>query len=135
MRWKIIVILICSVTNPVIGQSGSSRYQPGTIMAVEPHAASPGGNASRTYDVSVKVDNTMYVVLYTQPPGTISPLYRTGLQLLVSIGRNTIKFNDQLGRSQELPILSRRTLPDAKHQNPHPISLHPSMETLTQVQI
>jgi len=131
-----IAIYISSFAILAIAQSATSKYQPGTIMAVEPHASGPGEKASsRTYDVSVKVDNTIYVVLYTQPPGTISPLYRVGLQILVSVGSNTIKFNDQLGRSQELPILSRRTLPDAKQKNAHPISLHRLIRTPTQAQI
>jgi len=136
MRKIMMAIYISSFAVPLIGQFESSKYQPGTIMAVEPHRAGAGENApSRTYDVSVKVDNTIYVVLYTQPPGTISPVYRTGLQLLVSVGRNTIKFNDQLGRSQELPILSRRTIPDTKHQNPHPIGAQPLPPTQTRVQM
>ena len=136
MPKAIIAIFICGMTIPAMCQSGSSKYQPGTIMAVEAHRAGPGDNASsRIYDVSVKVDNTIYVVLYTQPPGTISPMYRTGLQLLVSVGRNTIKFNDQLGRSQELPILSRKAISATKSQTPHPIRDRSGMRVLTQVQI
>jgi hypothetical protein len=135
MRKTIIVILICGVAIPAISQSsGSSKYQPGIIMAVTPHRPAPGETASsRIYDVSVKVDNTMYVVLYTQPPGTINPEYRTGLELLVSVGRNTMKFNDQLGRSQELPILSRRTLYATKPQSAHPISTYSPIRTLVQI--
>jgi hypothetical protein len=137
MRKMMIVILVCGLAIPAISQSsGSSKYWPGTIMAVTPHRTGPGENASSSiYDVSVKVDNTLYVVLYTQPPGTIDPQYRTGLEVLVSVGRNTMKFNDQLGRSQELPILSRRTLSATKSQSVHPISAYSLIRTLTQVQI
>jgi hypothetical protein len=136
MPKAIIVILICGAAIPAMSQSGSAKYQPGIIMAVEPHHAGPGENvSSRTYDISVKVDNTMYVVLYTQPPGTISPMYRSGLQLLVSVGRNTIKFNDQLGRSQEVPILSRKTISTTKSQTPHPIKARSGIRILTPVQM
>jgi len=104
-------------------------------MAVTRH---DGGSAektsARTYDISVKVENTIYVVLYTQPPGTISPQYRTGLELPVLVGRNTIRFNDQLGRSQELPIISRKTISDTKHQTVHPIDTR-SLIKLVQLKI
>jgi len=115
-----ILILVCSVSVPVVSQSPTSKYRTGTIMAVTRHDAGSAEKASsRTYDISVKVENTIYVVLYAQPPGTISPQYRTGLELPVLVGRNTFKFNDQLGRSRELPILSRRTIPDTRQQNVH----------------
>jgi hypothetical protein len=84
-------------------------------MAVKPHHGSPGQHSSAPrYDISVKVGNTIYVVLYTQPPGTTSPEYRVGLDLPVMVGSNSIKFNDKLGRSRELPILNRLTIPDIK---------------------
>ena len=82
-------------------------------MSVAKHQVRPGDNdTSRAYDVSVKAGNIVYVVLYVQPPGTISPEYRTGLSVLVLVGHDTIKFNDQLGRSHELPILARKTISD-----------------------
>jgi hypothetical protein len=109
------LLLIFGVTIPVFSQPASSKYQPGTIMAVEPHHATASDtDSARRYDISVKVGNTMYIVLYTQPPGTISPEYRTGLQLPVLVLGSTIKFNDGLGRSRELPIIGRRAISESK---------------------
>jgi hypothetical protein len=111
----LIAILICSVTILAVGQSASPRYQPGTIVAVRAHHAGAGdASLVRRYDISVKVGNTIYVVLYTQPRGTINPEYRAGLDLPVLVGSNTVRFNDRLGRSKELPILSRRTIPETR---------------------
>jgi len=116
MRQLSIVILISTVAVSVVGRTASSKYEPGTIVAVKPHHAGPGEDSSaRRYDISVKVGHTIYVVLYTQPPGTTSPEYSVGLDLPVLVGSDTIKFNDKLGRSRELPILSRQTIPDTKH--------------------
>jgi hypothetical protein len=126
MRNTLIVVFICGVVIGAISQSESPKYRPGTIMDVKAHDAGTGRNVPpRTYDVAVRVDNTIYVVLYTQRPGTISPEYRTGLELPVLVKRNTIKFNDRLGRSQELPILSRKSIPETKRQSVHPISARP----------
>jgi hypothetical protein len=106
------VILISTVAMAVVSQTASSKYQSGTILAVKPHHAD---SSARLYDISVRVGNTIYVVLYTQPQGTTSPAYRVGLDLPVLVGPNTIKFNDLLGRPKELPILSRQTIPHTKH--------------------
>jgi hypothetical protein len=38
--------------------------------------------------------------------GTVK--YVAGRQLLVHVGKNTITYNDILGRSQEVPIVSQR---------------------------
>ena len=114
-RQTLIAILICSVTTLAVGHRASPKYQSGTIMAVRAHHARAGdASSARRYDISVKVGNTIYVVLYTQPRVTINPEYRAGLDLPVLVGSNTIRFNDRLGRSTELPILSRRTIPETR---------------------
>jgi hypothetical protein len=37
--------------------------------------------------------------------------YRAGLSLLVLVGSKTITFNDILGNSRKVPILSRKPVP------------------------
>ena len=118
----LLAVLTVSTAASALGQTESfSKYQLGTILEVRPHLADRADNASTpSYDISVRVGNTVYVVLYIQPPGTISPEYRAGLQLLVSVGSKTIKFNDQLGRTREVPIEGRRGI------LPHPQEPDPS---------
>lgn len=117
IRTLLLAVLTVSTAASALGQAESfSKYQPGTILAVRPHHDDRADNASTPgYDVSVRVGNTVYVVLYIQPPGTMSPEYRAGLQLLVSVGSKTIKFNDQVGRTREVPIESRRGISDTSH--------------------
>jgi len=107
------VTLVCLLTLSALCQS-ASKYQVGTITAVKPHQ-SAGGTASEgtSYDVSVRVGDTVYVVLYTPPLGTNTVNYAGGREVLVLVGKNTITYNDMLGNSHELPIVTRKPA-DAK---------------------
>ena len=82
---------------------------------MKPHPAA-GEDASDpiTYDVSVKVGGTIYLVRYTTPAGEIAPKYATGHELLVLVGKNTITYNDMLGRSLQVPIESQRPAAEPK---------------------
>jgi hypothetical protein len=60
-------------------------------------------------EVSVRVGNTAYGVLYAAPVGTDNVRYETGRELLVLVGEDTITYNDMLGNSFQVPILSRAT--------------------------
>jgi hypothetical protein len=96
-----------------LGQASQSQYQVGTIMKVVPHRASSSQGAqtnSEPYDISIKVGNTLYMVLYTPPPGVNSTPYTVGLQPLVLVKEDTLVFNSRLTGSTELPILSREEL-------------------------
>lgn len=65
------LILICISALASFGQTSSAKYQPGTITAVIAHQGSPqeAGEEATRYDVSVKVRNVVYVVLYTPRAG------------------------------------------------------------------
>ena len=85
------------------------------ITEVKPRQAPGDGTSDPTsYDVSVKVGDTIYVVLYTQPLGEIPAKYETGHEPLVLVGKNTITYNDMLGRSLQVPIESQRPAADPK---------------------
>ena len=93
---------------PAFGQS-TSKYQVGTITAVKPRqAAGSGASDAASYDVSVKVGDTIYVVLYTPALGEDTVKYAAGRDLLVLVGKNTITYNDILGRSFAVPIESQK---------------------------
>lgn len=116
MQRLVIVVLMCAAAVCAPGQT-SSKYQPGTIMVVTPQPNSDSSSSSvKTYDISLKVGNTMYVVLYTPPPGTVGIQYSAGQELLVSVGSKDITYNDMLGNSHKLPILSRKTVPEKSGQ-------------------
>lgn len=96
------------------GQSAST-YQVGTITAVKPHQfAVESGSDVSSYDVSVRVDDTIYQVLYTPPLGASPIKYAAGRNLLVLVGEKTLRYNNIAGESFEVPIVSRKAVNDAK---------------------
>ncbi len=114
MRRLIAVIALCLLTFPAFCQS-TSKYQLGLITEVRPRqAAGDGTSDSTSYDVSVRVGDTIYVVLYTQPLGELPAKYETGRELLVLVGKKTITYNDMLGRSLQVPIESQRLVAEPK---------------------
>lgn len=94
-------------------QQSNSKWQVGTIMAVAHHHNDRNDSVARQYDVSVKVGNTLYVVLYVSQNGSNAIMHRAGIDLLVSVGTKSIAFNDLLGKKMEAPILSQRLLTPA----------------------
>jgi hypothetical protein len=114
MQRLIAVIVLCLLTFPALCQS-TSKYQIGFITEVKPRPAA-GGSASdpTSYDISVKVGDTIYVVLYTQPLGELPAKYSTGHELLVLVGKNTITYNDMLGQSHQVPIENQRPVIEPK---------------------
>jgi hypothetical protein len=88
-------------------ESKDVEYQTGTITEFKQHqpAASDG---STPYDVTVRVGNREYVVLYTSPIGSDRVKYSEGQTLLVKVGSKTLAFRDLLGRYSEWPILSSK---------------------------
>jgi len=105
------VLCICLSAFSAYSQTPTSKYQVATIMAVKLHKAAAATDDSVTpYDVSVRVANVVYVVLYTPPPGVSTVQYAAGRQVLVLVGDKAITYNDILGNSIEVPILSRNTI-------------------------
>jgi hypothetical protein len=111
---SVIFIGMCLATF-AMGES-PSKYQVATITEVKPHqsGSAAASNDATSYDVSVKVDDTIYVVLYTPPLGMITVRSAAGRELLVLVGKKTITYNDLLGNAIEVPILSRKPATDAK---------------------
>jgi hypothetical protein len=115
MRSWLGVILVCLTVPHAIGQTPSSKYQPGTIMAVTARQkpGQPDSDVTQ-YDVSGRVGNTKYAVLFTPPSGVNTVKYAVGDELLVLVGSNTLTFNSPVSGKTEVPILSRETLPSAQ---------------------
>jgi hypothetical protein len=109
------VALIIGASVLAFAQTPSTQWQPGTITAVTAHKAGPGERASDAvqYDVSVKVGNTVYVVLYTPRNGSNTVEYRRNFELLVLVGNDALTFNnkgDVSGSTTAVPILHKEIL-------------------------
>jgi hypothetical protein len=115
MRKIVSMILLWMAVLPVLSQSPAPKYQPGTIMAVKPHKGTATGDPSTTrYDISIRVESTVYVVLYAPPPGSYGAEYTQGMNLLVLVGDKTITFSDMTGVSRQASILSRAAVSPPK---------------------
>ena len=116
MRWGVTMCkpisaaLLIFLASMAFAQGASSQWQRGTVMAVGTHLYSPGERASDDvqYDVSVKVGNTVYTVLYAPPRGVTSVGYSPGIDLLVLVKPDTLTFNSKLSGETQLPILRKQ---------------------------
>lgn len=103
------VFCVLVMAFPAVCQS-TSKWQVGTITEVKVHqsAEKVASSEAVSYDVSVRVGDTIYVVLYTPPLREETVKYAAGRDLLVFVGKSTIRYNDLLGQSYEVPIESQR---------------------------
>jgi hypothetical protein len=105
-------ILMCGAALFAFGQTSLPEYQPGTITAVAPHPSPRQQESNVTqYDVSVKVGNTTYLVLFTPPTHSNAVEHWVGSDLRVLVGRSTLILNGGTSGETEAPILGRETLP------------------------
>ena len=76
-----------------------SNYQVGTITAAQCHQAAHADTRVTSCEVSLRVGDTAFGVLYAAPVGMDNVRYETGRELLVLVGEDTITYNDMLGLS------------------------------------
>ena len=106
------IVCISLVVLSSYGQP-AQNYQVAVIVGVKPHQAKTDESSDVTrYDVSLKIAGTVYVVLYTPPLGVGTVKYAEGRNILVLVGEKTISYNDLLGQSFEVPIISRSPAAD-----------------------
>jgi hypothetical protein len=103
------------------GQSSSSQYQSGLILEVKEH---PGAEIPATkktppikrYDISVRVKDVVYVILFTPRPGMHGFQTLAGMDTLVMVRDKTMFFNDIVGRSMSAPIISQHPAAPKRNQ-------------------
>lgn len=107
MRKPIAAVFLCLSTVIAFAQQ-RSNYQIATIVTVTPHnSASSTSNDAASYDVSLRVNGEVYVVLYKPPVNVGTVQYSAGREVLVMVGPKTITYHDLLGQAYEAPIVSR----------------------------
>ena len=114
------IFFVCLTALPTFCQP-TSKWVVGTITDVRTHQTAEADTfGTVSYDVSLKVGDTVYVVLYTPPLGEQTVKYAGGRDLLVLVGKSTIRYNDMLGQSHDVPIESQR--PTATPTSPRLVS-------------
>ena len=84
-----------------------SKWQVGTITAVQCHQVAHADPSITSCKVSLKVGNTVYVALYKPPFGIVTAPFAIGRDLVILVGEDTVSYNDILGNAFRAPILSR----------------------------
>lgn len=106
-------VLIVVATFALVGSAlcqTSAPYQIGTVMEVKDHQPTAQEDSTKRYDISIKVGNTLYLVVYTPQPGSDAAEYKTGLDFPVQVDGKTLKFSDSLGRPVTVPIVSQKQI-------------------------
>jgi hypothetical protein len=101
-------------------RGGSFRSRPDALVQVStrhnhrrlapPESEQRESNVTQ-YDISVRVGNTTYLVLYTPPNPSNVVNYWVGSNLRVLVGSNTLTLNSVVSGDTEVLILRRETLP------------------------
>ena len=109
MGRRFFALCVCLVTLPVFCQPRSPKPQVATITAVTLRPTNAGNGDRPQYDVSLKIGDALYVVLFA-PSGPTTVQYSAGMNLVVQVGSESIKLT-KLGRTYEVPILRRESAP------------------------
>jgi len=121
MRTAVIWLLSLLLGTTCLAQSSTAKWKVATITGVKVHEpAARNDSSAPQYEVTSKVEDTEYVVLYVAPAGSLPDVarYRLGQEVLVLVGTDTIKYNDMTGTTREVPILSRRKIPTTAAKKP-----------------
>ena len=90
-----------------------AAYLLATIIDAKPLPSPESTNLDeRLYQVSMKVGQTVYVVLTPLASPSETILYAVGRQLRVRIGDDTITWNDTMGQCYKSPIISKTPISD-----------------------
>jgi hypothetical protein len=114
MRTALTLLLSLLLAVTCFGQSSAAKWKVATITGVKMHEPAAGNDSSAPqYEVTSRIENAEYVVLYVAPQGSPPDIarYRLGQDIPVLVGTDTIKYNDITGTTREVRILSRRNLP------------------------
>jgi hypothetical protein len=104
MALRLCALFACLIALPLFCQTPSTNPQVATITAVNVHQGGTD-NAVRQYDVTLKLRDAVYGVLYTPYVGT-GVEYSVGMNVVVIVGDGSITFT-KLGRTHVVPILRR----------------------------
>ncbi len=117
--FSVLALLLTIPVSIIYAQTNVSqpKWQSGTITSVTTHDTKGDDTSGvQQYEVSVKVGNDVYVVLYTPPQGSNTVRYRAGTSLQVLVANDTVTFTDLLGRANTLPILRREPPKETRSQ-------------------
>ncbi len=108
MKVAIAAVLVVVVFSACALAQAKPVYKVGTITDIAVHKLPSGEEAvPKSYEITVKVGDFVYVVLFT-PAGDPDVIeYKKGLDTTVLVEGDVMKANDIKGRTHKVPIISR----------------------------
>ena len=109
MRTKQIIVLVFALIGALAAQSQPQGWTVGTVMSVKKNANQVDKDHD-SYDVTIRVADIDYVVVYSQPVGGGLIEYTAGRDGPVLVKEKTLTLRDKRGNPIELPIVQRRSV-------------------------
>lgn len=112
---RVLIAIICLAVPQAPGQN-KKVWQAGTLTQVKEHQVTSADNdATKQYEVSVKVGKKIYSALYTLKSGEPDLDWDNyvGQERMVLIEGDKLTFNDVLGRPHTLKIVGSKDAPVA----------------------
>ncbi len=97
-------LMLIVIATAAMCQSDSG-YKAAQLLDVKPHQPA---TTQKSYDLTVKMENTIFIVLYEPPDGSNLIESKTGQDFIAKVDGDIMKVNDLLGQSHSLKILSRK---------------------------
>ncbi len=102
---KIMAFALLSLTTVSGLSQSTSAYTVGTITAVVPHQTATNTDThTSSYDVTLKIGDTLYLVLYTPQYGMETARFATGREASLLVGTQTIKLTTCSEAVQKCPL-------------------------------
>jgi len=111
------VVFLCAGVSQTKAQTQDREYQPGTITAVSLHGSAGSDHDNPAYDVTIRIQNTEYMILFTPPNGSTRVKFAKGQTVLVKVGPAKLAFRDVLGREFESPIVGSKAITSPPRTN------------------
>lgn len=106
---RLLWALTLAIATASFCQTSSPKPQHATISAVAVHKNAPDDNVLK-YDVTLKIGNSIYTVLFMPPSGSKGVEYAVGQNVVALVGPETITVT-RFGHTSESQILSREDVP------------------------
>ena len=106
MRKLLIPALVLVFAALALAAPPQEKWEAGTILNVAKHAPAQDEQGNYLYDMTVQVGEKTFVVLYDSPLDSEIGNYKQGIEVTVLVGESTMKLNDIMGRTHDLPILA-----------------------------
>lgn len=102
--------IIVFVVASLVSVAQKTEWQHGVIVAVAKHPDSQAADSQvSSYEISVRVGNSVYVVSYVVPRNSTMVEYRVGADLVVLVEETRLTFNDLQGNPHTVKILRKET--------------------------